>query len=78
MDTYEKLISLVQLAMEDQKVFDQLSYILSLETFHRKSAINSLIDTMNMNNAPEEIVSVMSCLLDDQIAEQTKKILGIN
>lgn len=75
MKSNDSLITLLRLAQEDQEVFEQLSNILTLESFHRKSALNSLIETMKLNQAPKDILLIMSSLLDDQVATQAKSIL---
>lgn len=75
MELTESLITLLRVAQEDQEVLDQLSYILSLDSFHRKSALHSLIDSMHLNGAPDEIVAAISGLLEDHIADQAKLIL---
>lgn len=75
MEASESLVYLLQLAHEDSDIFEQLSFILSLEPFHRKSALNSLVDEMKIKGAPEEIVAAMSILLDNKIAQKAKEIM---
>ena len=53
----------------------RLLAFLSLDRFHRKSALNSLIRDMKRKGAPDEFVSAMAGFLDDEVAAEAKAFL---
>jgi len=73
----EPFVNLIRVAQEDDKIRSQLLGILSLDKFNRKSALNTLLEDMRLKGAPEEFVSAITCLLDDDVAEKALEILSI-
>lgn len=69
-------VLLVQVAREEPEIGTQLRRILSLEPFHRKSALNTFIDQMRLKDAPETFVSAVAALLDDSVAEKVLELLS--
>lgn len=74
----EPLFDLIRVAQEDQYIHQQLTSILSLESFHRKSALHSLIDEMKIKQAPDEIILAISGLLEDENALKALILLNQN
>jgi hypothetical protein len=72
----ETFVRLIQLASEDPKIREQILWILSMDSFNRKSALNTFIHNMKLKGAPGEFVSAIACFLDDEVAEKALSILS--
>jgi hypothetical protein len=72
----ETFVRLIQLAGEDPKIKEQILWILSLDSFNRKSALNTFIHNMKLKGAPGDFVSAIACFLDDEVAEKALSILS--
>jgi len=70
----ENFIALVQVLKEDYKIRSKIEPILSLDKFNRKSALNTWLEQLKFQQAPEKFISLLSCLIDDDI---TKKLLSV-
>ncbi|MCP4367726.1 MAG: hypothetical protein GY797_06385 [Deltaproteobacteria bacterium] len=66
----ENFIALVQVLKEDSKIRNKIGPILSLDKFNRKSALNTWLEQLKFQHAPEKFITLLSCLLDDDIAEK--------
>ena len=71
----DAFIRLIQIAQEDKEIREQLIKILSLNSFNRKSALNTFIEHMLLKKAPKEFVEAVSSLLDENVAKKTLEIL---
>ncbi len=71
----EDFITLIRVAQEDSEIKSQLSSILALDAFNRKSALNTFLEELRFSQAPKEFISAMATLLDEVVAEQVLKIL---
>ncbi|ACL02447.1 hypothetical protein Dalk_0742 [Desulfatibacillum aliphaticivorans] len=71
----ETFVALMQLARRDPDFREQISAILSMDDFHRKSALNSITDNMRMQNAPKDLVRAMESLADDAVAERALELI---
>ena len=76
MENDETFVRLIQVAKEDPEIKEQLLSILSLDEFHRKSALHSFLEQMRLMQAPEKLRSAIACFLDDRIAEKGLELLG--
>jgi len=70
----ENFIALVQVLKENFKIRSKIEPILSLDKFNRKSALNTWLEQLRFQQAPEKFIALLSCLLDDDIA---KKLLHV-
>ena len=71
----EDFITLIRVAQEDSEIKSQLSSILALDSFNRKSALNTFLEELRLRQAPKEFILAMATLLDEEVAEQVLKIL---
>ena len=70
-----QLITLVQVARENQEIGKQLKTILSMNSFNRKSMLNTWIEELNMTKAPTALITALTFLLNDEIAEAAMDII---
>ena len=71
----ENFIALVQVLKEDYKVRSKIEPILSLDKFNRKSALNTWLEKLKFQQAPEKFIALLSCLLDDDIAKKLLRVI---
>ena len=71
----EDFLRLVQVIKEDLQIRQTLQSILGLDSFNRKSALNTWVEELNLKQAPKRFISALSCLLDDDIARKTLDII---
>jgi len=71
----EMFVSVIRVAQDDAEVRQQLLAILSLDSFNRKSALNSFIDSMRLKDAPASFVSAIANLLDDDVAAKALAVI---
>lgn len=71
----EAFVKLVQVSSEDSDIHKTLISILSLEPFHRQSAIGSLIEDMQLKGAPRKFIAAIAPLKDDSVAKKALAML---
>ncbi len=63
-------IRLIQVTRDDPELRQRLMKILVLDSFNRQQSIQSMLDLMMTTGAPEELISALALLLDDEVAEK--------
>jgi hypothetical protein len=76
MEISEPFVTLIRVAQENPDVRSRLLGILSLDTFNRKSALNTLMEDMRLRGAPKALIEAMAGLLDERVAKKTFEMLG--
>jgi len=71
----ENFIALVQVLKEDYKTRSKIEPILSLDQFNRKSALNTWLEQLKFQQAPEKFIVLISCLIEDDIAEKLLQVI---
>ena len=71
----DPFITLIRVAQEDRKIRRQLLNILAQNKFNRESILNSYLEDMRMKQAPQEFISAIACLLDEDVAGKAMAIL---
>ena len=66
---------LILAARDDEDFRAQLTAILSLEDFHRRSLLNTLLQELRMKQAPEDLIRSIGYLLDDAVARRASATL---
>ncbi|MBI2191628.1 MAG: hypothetical protein HYU36_06570 [Planctomycetes bacterium] len=61
---------LIEIAQEDGQVREQILGLLRLAPFQRRSILNTQLDQMRLQGAPQEFIEAMASLLDDAVAER--------
>ena len=71
----EPFITLIQVAKESPDIRNTLLSILQKEEFHRSSMINTLMEEMRYKGAPDALITAMSSLLDNRVAQKAYELL---
>ncbi len=61
-------------ACENRQVYDRLESLLSLPDLRRRGEINALVTDLLVAEAPQELITAIACLLDDQVAEKAYEV----
>jgi hypothetical protein len=72
----DMFVALIRVAQEDADTRKQLVTILSQPSFHRKSMLKTLIDRLKQKSAPKEFISIITYLLDDEVADKAREIIN--
>ena len=72
----DHFVRLVQLMRDDADLRDKMLPLLALDSFNRKSALNTWLEELKLQSAPTEIISALACLVDDAIAAKILEISG--
>lgn len=71
----EPFITLIQVARETPDIRNTLLSILQEDEFHRSSMINTLMEEMRFNGAPDALITAMARLLDHRVAQKARELL---
>ena len=71
----ETFVTLMRVAQEDQAIQSTLATILALESFQRKSMLNTLLGDMKLKGAPPEFLAALESLLDDAVAQRAAELI---
>ena len=71
----EKFITLMKLAREEPDVRKRLKVICSLDSFNRRSVLNTWLDDLKLQGAPGDYIEALSFFLDDHVAEKALELI---
>lgn len=71
----EDFIRLIQVAGEDAGVRRALLSVLSMDPFHRQSALSTWLEQLRLNGAPKALLRAVSCLADPDVADRALTLL---
>ena len=74
----ETFVRLIQAAQDDPEFSNQITAILKLDSFNRKSILSTFINNMRMNGVPQDMIDALASLCDDDVAQTALKIIGEN
>ena len=72
----EEITCLVQTALEDSVIKKRMLKLLQLNSFERRSVLIIWLEQLRLRNASENLLSVLSCLFDDKIAEKVLTLIN--
>ncbi|MCZ6629308.1 MAG: hypothetical protein O7E56_13890 [SAR324 cluster bacterium] len=71
----EAFVALMAVAKEDFGIRSKLLGLLSLDSFNRKSALNTFVEEMRLRQASRKFINAIAYLLDDRIAAEALNFL---
>ena len=72
----DPFVSLMVVATEDDAIRQHLLAILQQDSFNRHSLLNTWIEDLKMQSAPESFTRALGFLLDDDVAARALSVLG--
>ncbi len=74
-ESTEKLANLIQTTMEDPVIKKRIVEVLKLNSFERRTVLNNWLEQLRHRKAPENLLSALSCLFDDKVAEKVLSLI---
>ena len=71
----DAFVTLVKVAQDDPEIRQTLVAILRQPPFHRKSLLNTLLQDMRAQGAPKNLISAITELLNDVVAEKVAEAI---
>ena len=71
----ENFVALVQAASEDKTIRQKIVAIARLDPFNRESLLNTYIQSLALIGAPEELLTTLAFLKDDDLAQKVLEVL---
>ena len=71
----ETFIDLMRIAQEKDDIKKKLTFILKLDSFNRQSVLNTWLNDLRLQGAPEKLIKALSYFLDDSVAERALDVM---
>ena len=55
---------------DDSLINEKVITMLRLDSYQRRSLLNNWLEKLRKQNAPQNLLSALSCLFDDNVAEE--------
>ena len=68
-------VNMLLAACEDSRINDTLEMLLSLPDDKRRSVIERLLARLRAQQAPQDLIEAMACLLDNMVAEKAYEVI---
>ena len=72
----ESLIRLIQVMRGDLDINKKVIEMLKLNSYQRRSVLNNWLERLRIENAPQNLLSALSSLFDDDVARQTLELIN--
>jgi ribosomal protein L18E len=72
---FESLNRLIQVMRNDEVINKKVIEMLQRDSFQRRAVLNNWLEKLQRQNAPENLLSSLSCLFDDKVAEQVLTLI---
>jgi len=66
----------MEVMKKDPLINDKVIQMLKMASFQRRSVLNSWLEQLRNRNASENLLSALSCLFDDKIAEEVLTLIS--
>ena len=73
---FASLEKLIQVMRDDPLINKKVIQMLHLNSFQRRSVLNNLLEQLRIHHASENLLSALSCLFDDKIAEEVLTLIN--
>ena len=75
-NSIEPLKKLIHVMQKDPIINSEVMKILNLDPYHRRSVLNNWLEQLRLRKAPENLLTALSCLFDDKIAEEVLALIN--
>ena len=73
---FEPLKKLVQVMRDDPLINEKIIKLLRMDSFQRRAVLNNWLEQLRIRHASENLLSALSCLFDDKIAEEVLTLIN--
>ena len=75
-DLSQSFAHLLQTIKEDKEINTRVIQLLKLNSFTRRVLLNKWLEQLRLRKAPENLLTALSCLFDDKIAEEVLALIN--
>jgi hypothetical protein len=73
---FESLGRLIQVMRDDSVINEKVIQMLQMDSYQRRTVLNNWLERLRRQNAPGNLLSALSCLFDDKVAEKVLAIIN--
>ena len=73
---YNSLARLVQVIQKDPVIRKKVIKMLKLDSYKRRTVLNNWLEQLRQQQASPKLLSALSCMFDDTIAEEVLSIVN--
>jgi hypothetical protein len=73
---FESLGRLIQVMRDDSVINEKVIQMLQMDSYQRRTVLNNWLERLRRQNAPGNLLSALSCLFDDKVAEKVLVIIN--
>lgn len=73
---FEPIKRLIQVMQNDPVIHERIIQMLNLDSYQRRALLNNWLEQLRIRNASEKLLSALSCLFDDKIAEEVLTLIN--
>ncbi len=73
---FEPFKRLMQVMQNDPVLHERVIQMLKLDSYQRRALLNNWLEQLRTRNASERLLSALSCLFDDKIAEKVLTLIN--
>lgn len=73
---FESLNKLIQVMRDDEVINKKVIEMLQLDSYPRRFVLNNWLERLRGQRAPQNLLSALSCLFDDKVAEQVLTLIN--
>lgn len=75
---HEAFKILIEIMRDDPEINEKVIKMLQMDSFQRRYVLNNWLEQLRLRHASENLLSSLSCLFDDKIAEQVLALINDN
>jgi hypothetical protein len=72
---FEPLAKLVQIMQDDEVINKKVITVLQMDSYQRRLVLNNWLEKLRKQNASQKLLTALSCLFDDKVAEQVLTLI---
>ena len=73
---FESLNRLIQIMRDDEIINKKVIEMLQRDSYQRRAVLNNWLEKLQRQNAPQNLLSALTCLFDDKIVEQVLALIN--
>ena len=72
---FEPLKKLIQVMLDDPVINEKVIKMLQMDSYQRRTVLNNWLERLRRQNAPQNLLSALSCLFYDKVAEKVLALI---
>lgn len=75
-DQFESLGRLIQIMRNDEVINKKVTILLQMDSYQRRLVLNNWLKRLQKQNASQKLLTALSSLFDDKVAEQVLTLIN--